>query len=302
MLHPIFELLRTLLIGLTGRGYDRSEQLNRLHHKLSYRLHQRLAMFGITGEVTLPLEQIAGKKITVLASDGGVGHQFIMYRRYEPFETETVRQHLKPGMVVYNIGANIGYYTILASTAVGPIGKVFAFEPSDKNYAMLQRNISQNGLQNVTALQCALSNESGTVRLSLSGSNSGDHQIFSKDDARDSIAVEAKTLQQFLAEGNPPPDCIIMDVQGAEAAVVLGGKELFGDNTKELTIFTELWPRGIKSAGFSLEEFFDIITANGARKLYEIDEKQKVVRPSTAAEVLRGIQGNEEKNLLIKRS
>src|SRR5437879_3557062 len=109
----MFPVLRFLLVALTGRGYDRSPWLNNLHHKLAYRLHKLLPRFGITGLQRIPI--FSDRFMYVRAEDGGVAHQLIMYREYEPFESKLVREYLRPGMTVYNIGANLGYYALLAS-------------------------------------------------------------------------------------------------------------------------------------------------------------------------------------------
>src|SRR5437879_1405907 len=109
----VFELLRRTLVMLTGRGYDRSPRLNTVHHKLSYRLHKLLPIFGISGIQKVPAPGMSRKFLYVHSGDGGVAHQLIMYRQYEPFESSLVRNYVKPEMTVYNIGANLGYYVLL---------------------------------------------------------------------------------------------------------------------------------------------------------------------------------------------
>ncbi len=149
MRRPIFGFLRTVLVLLTGRGYDRAPWMNDLHHKLSFRLHKLLPKFGITGIQRVPVPGMPGRFIYVRAEDGGVAHQLIMYREYEPFESSLIRTYLKPGMIVYNIGANLGYYTLVASECNGRNGKVYAFEPAPENFELLTRTISENKLTNV---------------------------------------------------------------------------------------------------------------------------------------------------------
>ena len=74
-------------------------------------------------------------------------------------------QHISPGATVIDVGANIGCFTVLASRAVGPSGRVIAIEPDERTYAQLLKNIQMNRLSNVTPLQLALGETQGSVTL-----------------------------------------------------------------------------------------------------------------------------------------
>src|SRR5437763_12445868 len=141
-----------------------------------------LPRFGITGLQRVPI--FSNRFMFVRAEDGGVAHQLIMYREYEPFESKLVREYLRPGMTVYNIGANLGYYALLASDCVGASGSIFAFEPAPENLELLRRTIAENGAANVEIVPMAVSSQVGAATLSLSATNSGDHQLV-KDESRD---------------------------------------------------------------------------------------------------------------------
>jgi len=295
----VFEVLRILLVLFTGRGYDRPSWLNHLHHKLSYRLHKLLPFFGIKGKVTLPLP--FNKRITVLAEDGGVGHQFIMYRRYEPYESGIVEKLLEPGMIVYNIGANVGYYTILCSLFVEGRGKIYAFEPSPKNFALLKENVEQNRLRNVELFPFALADREGSASLGISTTNSGDHQLFSSDTTRDTVEVQLMTVDSLIAHGLPKPNLILMDVQGAEAAIVEGMEKLLAEDS-DLAIIMEFWPGGISTSGFSSEEMLQRLTAEGKREILLIDERKKRLSPISVEKLLETTPPGQERNLLIYRA
>src|SRR5207244_3754027 len=71
---------------------------------------------------------------------------------WEPLETKVVQNEVRRGSVVLDIGAHIGYYTLLMARLVGPQGRVFAFEPNPANYDLLRRNIQINSYRNVTAV------------------------------------------------------------------------------------------------------------------------------------------------------
>src|SRR4030042_2427827 len=97
-------------------------------------------------------------------------------KAYEPWETSIVKRELKPGHVFVDVGAHIGYYTVLASGLVGPGGHVHAFEPAPENYAVLLKNVAS--LINVTSYRMAASLRAGQADFYLSPINSGDNRLF----------------------------------------------------------------------------------------------------------------------------
>ncbi len=273
----LFGICRWLLVASTGRGYDRSDRINNLHHKFAYRLHKLLPKFGIVGLQRVAPTALNGKHLYVRAEDGGVGHQFIVYQDYEPFETQLVRQHLKPGMTVYNIGANVGYYVLLASECVGAEGRVVAFEPAPANLELLRRSITENRIGNVTIVGCAVGAADGTARLALSPTNSGDHQLRA-DSARDHVTVEVRSVDSLIESGLPAPDAIIMDVQGSELDVVRGMTKLLAMGRPNLML-SEFWPEGLDARHKSgAEEFLHTLQAAGF-SICIIDAKRKRLTP-----------------------
>jgi FkbM family methyltransferase len=80
---------------------------------------------------------------------------------FERDESKVVHQMLRPGMTFVDVGANVGYYTALASRLVGPTGSVFAFDPSDYAFSRLTKMIELSGLTNVRALKCGLADSPG---------------------------------------------------------------------------------------------------------------------------------------------
>jgi len=296
---PLFQFLRWLLVLVTGRGYGRPNWMNDLHHKLSYRLHKMLPFFGITGIQKIAVPGMNGKFLYVKAEDGGVAHQFLVYREYEPYESSLVRKYIKSGMTVYNIGANIGYYTLLASECVGEQGKVYAFEPAPGNFELLQKNVSENKLTNIEIFQMAVGAENGSAALSLSSTNSGDHRL-QEISTRDQVVVAVESIDSFISAGHTPPNAIIMDVQGAEFDVVRGGSAIMGVKGS-LVIFTEFWPRGLNER-----------SPDGARKMLEaiakagltiniIDEKCRSFAITSTESLLESVNGDSEVNLLCLR-
>ncbi len=112
----------------------------------SYHLLIRYAFADINGQFLVTMN---GHKMYI--SDDFLG--FYLIGEYEPETTDLFVSLLHEGDVVVDIGAHIGYYTLLAARTVGKDGKVFAFEPDPDNYALLVKNVEMNGYNNVTAVQ-----------------------------------------------------------------------------------------------------------------------------------------------------
>ena len=170
---------------------------------------------------------------------------------YEPRTTELFKSLLKPEMVVLDIGANFGYYSLIAARFVGSTGKVYAFEPEPKNFRLLVNNIKLNGFSNIIPLQIALSNENGKARLFLDTTNRAAHSIRQRNvmAVADIVEVETTTLDSFVQSKMETHrvDLIIMDVQGAEGLVIAGADETLRKN--DVKILMELWPYGLTNIG-----------------------------------------------------
>jgi FkbM family methyltransferase len=162
-----------------------------------------------------------------------LGGSFLRYLTgdAEPEVQRALEEHIKPGHVVYDVGANVGFFTILCARLVGPRGKVYAFEPMPPNAKALRHNVALNGLDNVVVVEKALSSESGTAQMFVSAW-SAFHSLnvegASKNDnlgpqAREPITVQTITLDEFV-EADPAraPDLIKLDVEGAELVALEG--------------------------------------------------------------------------------
>lgn len=127
-----------------------------------------------------------------------------------------------PGDVVLDIGAHVGYYTLLAAKCVGSSGHVYAFEPLPRNAAYLERHIHINRLENVSFYQIAVSDSSGTVHFGGGVSSSTGRITLTGD-----LEVEAASLDDLLNTGQiRTPSVMKIDVEGAEFSVLHGGERL----------------------------------------------------------------------------
>lgn len=165
---------------------------------------------------------------------------------WEPGETALLLDWLAPGMTFVDIGAHVGYYTVLAARRVSPGGLVFAFEPSPLNYELLLANVWRNELTNVVCYPWAVSDHMGFLDLFLDERNTGDNRLF-QDDRGPGVRVRAVALDA-LPSIRPPIDVVKIDVQGAEEAVIEGMKHLLS-RSPSARVVLEYWPFGLRALG-----------------------------------------------------
>jgi FkbM family methyltransferase len=201
-------------------------------------------------------ERITGSAIVVVTEriDGhriGINSDYIDLLKGQGYEKGTTRvfaELVKEGMNVIDIGANIGYYTLLAARRVGPKGKVYAFEPEPQNFKLLIENIQLNGYKNVVAVQKAVSNRAGTASLFLGLRGSGSHSLLSsRDYGKETIAIKTVTLDEFFEKkGSPAIQMIKMDIEGWEMEALDGMCRLIKRNSP-LKMVVEFYPWGLLS-------------------------------------------------------
>jgi len=167
---------------------------------------------------------------------------------YDPTTTILLKKLLKKGMNVINIGANIGYFTLLAAREVGTEGKVFSFEPFPNSVSLLKQNIDVNKYKNIEVIEMAVSNKSGTVKLSIE--NSSLFHIISEKilEELDTIDVNVTSIDQFLSERNTKIDFMIIDAEGSEPFILDGMKKTL-DSMPNMEILIEYNPHTLKLSG-----------------------------------------------------
>jgi FkbM family methyltransferase len=236
-------------------------------------------------------------------------------------EIELEEKCIRPGFTVLDIGANIGFFSLIYAKGVGSEGRVFSFEPGPENVAILRKNIEANGYTNVEIIPKAVSDTSRSVDLYLSDYNVGDHRIYdpyekTKDwgktsaayeklahrDRRESVSVETVVLDDFFAGRESPIDFVKIDVQGAEGGVVNGMRRILTEN-KNVVVFSEFWPAGMAMYGFPAKNFLAFFKDFGF-EMYEVDEKKGFQSiPATSDMLLEKytVENNKSCDLLFKR-
>lgn len=150
---------------------------------------------------------------------------------YELEKQDAFVKFIKPGQVVCDIGANVGFNTLLSSRLVGPQGKVLSFEPVPRNLALLRQRVEMNHCANVTVFDAAVSNAAGEATFS-EGANSANGSL----GGGGTLRVRVVCLDDLLRDGViAPPNLLKIDVEGAEAMVLQGAKTLL--ETHHPTIF-----------------------------------------------------------------
>lgn len=219
---------------------------------------------------------------------------------YEPVLTRYILDRTREGDTVIDIGANIGYYTMLAAQKVGPRGKVIAFEPDPTAFALLEKNAKANGFTNIVAEQKAVSDAPGILKLYLAARNKGDDRIFPAEESREAIEVPAVALDGYLPAGTHV-DFIKIDTQGAEGVIFEGMRGTLSRETN-IRVALEFWPYGLRRAGYSGERLLKGAQALGF-KFREIDERAGTVRPVSAIELLKECPEDQDihTNVLLTR-
>lgn len=174
-------------------------------------------------------------------------------------ELRLIEKSLKPGDVALDIGANMGLMSLFMARAVGEKGKVYAFEPDRENVSLFKKNMAANGFyDNVSIFQQAIAEKSGKLKLFLSDYSIGDHRIYDpfplienlpkgnvydhlNRDRRESVEIEAVSVDDFMHGHGNKVDFVKIDVQGAEGGVIRGMTETIKAN-RNIKILFELWP------------------------------------------------------------
>ena len=215
-----------------------------------------------------PIIVVQGSKMNV--DTAGLSDSFIKtfdaYRispvyGWEELTTELFKSVVKLGDVVLDLGANIGYYTLLASRLVRSQGHVYAFEPEPTNFSLLNRNIDLNNYTNITTYQKAVSSKSGTMKFFVNTKDTGAHSLYDLDmeygaSSRRFITVDVVTLDELLP--NLVANVVKMDIEGAELPALAGMKGIIA-RSPNLKFFMELCTSRTSRIGYTLDEVYDVL-------------------------------------------
>lgn len=218
---------------------------------------------------------------------------------YEVQTTELFKILVKQGMTVVDVGAHVGYYTILASKLVGNLGKVLAFEPESRNIENLEKNVVLNNASNVTVIGKAVTDKNSKAKLFISDNASGECSLVGgKHRPQKTVDVETVTLDSVLYGAKV--DVMKVDVEGGEMSVLLGAHNVLTRNNG-IKLFSECGQVGLDSVRYSPSAYWDKLVEYGFRFIYLIDDRGYGARLATLDDLLVSLRKMEGVNLLCAK-
>lgn len=189
----------------------------------------------------------------------------ILYRSFEPHEARLVAGLLQEGDTVVDVGANVGFFTLIAARAVGPEGRVIAFEPIASNEAVLRRNLALNGYDWVDVRREAVGDAVGSLELGLPAgavSVDGVSGWWTRGGAVDAATVAQTTIDEAL--GGERAAFVKVDVEGMEEAVLAGAERAIAERRIARVLF-EVAPSLIRLRGGTAAELLAPLARAGYR-------------------------------------
>ena len=191
----------------------------------------------------------------------GLSKVLYVYGKRELPDTQVMQDVLQPGMGVADIGANIGYYTLLAARQVGETGHVYAFEPDPRNVPLLQENVVLNQMKDrVTVIPQAVADQSGTQELHLDERTN----VSSFTDRRntvDTVPVECVSLRDFSHMDDI--DILRMDAEGYECKIIDGVLPYLAEHNRPFSIMLEVHTEAYDNDEFNFDRILERLFALG---------------------------------------
>lgn len=250
---PPYRRIHKLLEGRGLKKYSLVQSINNLFQKKLY----------------VTYVEIKGNKMNLSNKpEYGDSLELSSLGSFEPFETEILEKKIKKGDFVIDLGASVGYYTLLFAKLVGDSGKVFSFESDPDKFAVLEKNVHLNNYQNIILVQKYVSNKSTT-----------------------NSEINLISLDDYFKQYNNPINIIKMDIEGAEVRALEGMRMLLEKN-KNIKILTEFHTRELKKNGSEPKDLLNNLKQLGF-SIYNIDEKNKKLENITNEELLKNYPDEE---------
>ena len=219
----------------------------------------------------------------VFVSRGGVKYDLdihedvqmrIFFGNYDTDELHILREYLRPGDTAIDVGAQVGYFTLNFSLAVGQAGRVVAFEPDPRHVERLRANIGLNPFaRNVTVVPEAVSNVAGKATLFRSSAeHSGGNSLYPDvTSVENSIEVPTVTLDEYCTEhGLDRVRVLKIDVEGHEPVVLQGCSRMLSERRIDLVLMEYVASR-LRALGFAPDEFDEALRRNGYVRIFPKD-------------------------------
>lgn len=205
-------------------------------------------------------------------------HFFIIYKPlyfiyknfFEQKQIKFLKKKVNRGMIVLDIGANIGFYSLLLSKLVGKNGKVYSFEPDKLNYKYLKHNT--NKVKNIIPIKAAVGAINGRTKLYISKDLNVDHQTYDIGEERNYIFVKLVTIDDYF-KNKKKFNVIKLDIQGDDYNAILGMQKTL-ENIENVLLIGEYWPYGLRKAGVKPKQYLSLIRNMGFNITF-FDKKHK---------------------------
>jgi len=219
------------------------------------------------------------------AFDGVISRRIARHGVWEPFETQVVREILRDLDAFVDVGANIGWYSLVAGLTLRGRGRVIAFEPDPTNFALLARNVAENRLGGHVRLHhAALADAPGQRLLFRSPDNFGAHRLYSVEAERQAAVPVAVTTFDAAAARHIVGPCLVkMDTEGSEAMILAGMRDHLAAHARDTALLFEFSPVGLSNSGSSAAALAAMLEPLGMRA-WLVDERHSGgLQPTTLA-------------------
>ena len=251
-------------------------RLLRYKRGLKRRFHPRAFMYDYhcrkNPDTPLAVTIESGVKARIWPGDD-IGKPIYIGGIFEENEVKFTKSILRPGMVFFDIGANMGFYSLIGAKAVGINGRVHCFEPSPRMFGELQYNVNLNGFKNIRMNRAALGEKVGTACLSR---HERGKEVYGRIAAIDKAGgdydeVEVNTLDRYIENaGIDKIDLIKIDVEGAELQVFKGARKTLSKPNAPIIIF-EMEERHALKFNYTCKEAVDFLRGIGY-KIYSVTD------------------------------
>ena len=217
------------------------------HHPVTYKIADVLVNRVTSENGIFEIEGFKMKR-------GRTTRYMVLTGKYEEGTMDLMKKEIKSGMNVFDLGANIGMFTLLSSKLVGESGHVFSFEPDPYLFNVLKENLILNNVNNVSIYQMAVSNTVGAEKFSMNLEQDGDNRLNSNTMNENYVEVKTTTIDDFCEKNELKINFLKMDIQGSEAKVFQGMKQTL-KKSPNIKIITEFYPSAIRDTGSSPEDY-----------------------------------------------
>lgn len=225
----------------TGYGLDNV----RIVHAFHGQILRRLRPDSVT---------VFGKRLYL---DDADSLNLSIHGEHEPETAELLKTLVRDGDTVLDIGAHIGYFTLLIAGLTGESGRVIAFEAHPDNAALLQKTMTESGHSNVIIENKAVTSRTGPLHLFAAREGTVDHRTTGALKGPGRIAIEGVALDDYFP-AHAKVNVIKMDIQGAEAHALLGMERLIARQDR-LALISEFEPWGLGQSGIGARGYVDIL-------------------------------------------